>query len=171
VGRNYQAGFTWDNVKRFKDKHDIPFILKGIMTKEDASIACEHGVDAVYISNHGGRQLDHGLGSMDVLADVVKAVDGRSQVFIDGSFMRGTDIVKAMALGATAVGLGRLACLGLAADGQPGLVRTLEILREEVRIAMGLCGVTSYSDLGPEYVTEAPSVVAPHALSAFPLLD
>lgn len=170
-GHDYQASYTWDHVKYFKDTHDIPFILKGIGTAEDAAIACEHGVDGIYVSNHGGRQLDQGLGSMAVFPQVVEAVGGRAMLFVDGSFMRGTDIVKAMALGATAVGLGRLACMGLAADGEEGLVRTFELLREEVRIAMGLCGVTSMSQLSPEYVTQAPAVVEPHALSAFPLLD
>ena len=124
-GQDFQANFTWDNVKRFKDKHDIPFILKGIMTPEDAAIACEHGVDGIYVSNHGGRQLDHGLGTMDVFPAVAAEVAGRAKLFVDGSFMRGTDILKAMAYGASAVGIGRLACLGLAADGEEGLVRSL----------------------------------------------
>jgi isopentenyl diphosphate isomerase/L-lactate dehydrogenase-like FMN-dependent dehydrogenase len=171
TGHAFQKQFTWDNVKRFKDKHTIPFILKGIMTVEDAAIAAEHGVDAIYVSNHGGRQLDHGLGAMDVLPDVVKEVGGRAKVFVDGAFMRGTDIVKAMALGASAVGIGRLACLGLAADGEDGLVRTLELLQEEVRTAMGLLGVNRYDELSEAYVTKAPSMHAPHVLSAFPLLD
>ncbi|MEM7403794.1 MAG: alpha-hydroxy acid oxidase [Pseudomonadota bacterium] len=171
VGHNFQASFSWDNVKRFKDTHDIPFILKGIMTVDDAEIACEHGVDGVYISNHGGRQLDHGLGAMDVFPDVAKAVGGRTQLFVDGSFMRGTDIVKAMAFGASAVGIGRLACLGLAADGEQGLVRTLELLQEEIRIAMGLSGVNTFAELSPEFVAQAPSMTPPSMLSALPLID
>lgn len=171
TGTNWQASFTWDNVKRFKDKHDIPLILKGIMAPQDAAIACEHGVDGVYVSNHGGRQLDHGLGTMGVFADVAQAVDGRALLFVDGSFMRGTDIIKAIALGASAVGLGRLACLGLAADGEEGLVRLFEILREEMRVSMGLAGVTRVGDLSPEYVCEAPLVSTSDVFSAFPLLD
>lgn len=171
AGQDFQASFSWDNVKRFKDKHDIPFILKGIMTPEDAAIACEHGVDGVYISNHGGRQLDHGLGTMDVFPDVVAAVDGRAKLFIDGSFMRGTDVLKAMALGASAVGIGRLACLGLAADGEEGLVTTLELLREEIKIAMALSGVNRFDELSPEFLRAAPSMTPPSALSALPLLD
>ncbi len=99
TGHTFQAGFTWDNVKHFKDKHSIPLILKGIATAEDAALCCEHGVDGVYVSNHGGRQLDHGRGSMDVLPEVMAAVRGRAKVMIDGSFCRGTDIVKAIALG------------------------------------------------------------------------
>ena len=119
TGHNHQAGFTWDNVKRFKDKHRIPLILKGIATAEDAAIACEHGVDVVYVSNHGGRQLDHGRGSMDVLPEVMDAVRGRARVMIDGSFARGTDVVKAIALGADAVAVGRLYCYALAAEAMP----------------------------------------------------
>src|SRR4030095_854843 len=111
----------------------------------DAAIAVEHGVDGVYVSNHGGRQLDHGAGSTEVLPEGVAAVAKRATVFVDGSCVRGTDIVKAMALGADVVGLGRLACCGLAAAGAPGLVRTLELLEDEVRIALGLLGVTRLS--------------------------
>jgi isopentenyl diphosphate isomerase/L-lactate dehydrogenase-like FMN-dependent dehydrogenase len=171
VGHNYQASFSWDNVKRFKDKHEIPFILKGIMTVDDAEIAVEHGVDGIYISNHGGRQLDHGLGTMDVFPEVARAVDGRALLFVDGSFMRGTDVFKAMAYGASAVGIGRLACLGLAADGEQGLVTTLGLLREELKIAMALCGVNRLDELTPDYLTPALSMTAPSALSALPLID
>jgi glycolate oxidase len=120
-GFDYQAGLSWDHVKRFKDTHDIPLILKGIATAEDATLACEHGVDVVYVSNHGGRQLDHGRGSMDVLPEVVDAVGGRASIMVDGGFMRGTDVAKAIAMGADCVGIGRLECLGLAAAGTPGL--------------------------------------------------
>ena len=99
TGQDFQAALSWDNVKRFKDRHDLPLILKGIATGEDAAIACDHGVDGVYVSNHGGRQLDHGRGSIEVLPEVVKAVAGRSTVIVDGGFMRGTDVLKALALG------------------------------------------------------------------------
>jgi glycolate oxidase len=170
TGMNWQAALSWDQVKRFKDTHDIPLILKGIATGEDAAIACAHGVDGVYVSNHGGRQLDHGMGSLAVLPEVVRAVDGRAVVMVDGGFMRGTDVVKAIALGAQIVGLGRLQCLGLAAAGQAGLERALELLEEEIKICLGLLGVTSYSQLDRSFVREAPSVTDPNALSAFPLL-
>ena len=119
----------------------MPLALKGIATAEDAALAVEHGVEVVYVSNHGGRQLDHGRGSMDVLPEVVDAVTGRATVIVDGAFMRGTDVVKAIASGANAVGVGRLECLGLAAAGVPGLVRALELLEEEIRICLGLLGV------------------------------
>jgi glycolate oxidase len=124
----------------------------------------------IYVSNHGGRQLDHGLGSAAVLPEVVKAVRDRAEVWVDGGFMRGTDVVKAIALGAKTVGIGRLAGLGLGAAGVPGLVRTLELLEDEVRIAMGLLGVTSYTELTPAHLAAAPAVSIPHTFSAFPLL-
>jgi glycolate oxidase len=101
---------------------------------------------------------------------VVKAVDKRAVVMVDGGFMRGTDVVKAIVLGAQIVGLGRLQCLGLAAAGQAGLERALELLEDEVRISLALLGVTSYSQLDASYVREAPVVAEPDALSAFPLL-
>ena len=170
TGMNWQAALSWDQVKRFKDTHDIPLILKGIATAEDAAIACDHGVEGVYVSNHGGRQLDHGMGSLAVLPEVVRAVDGRASVMVDGGFMRGADVVKAIALGAQIVGLGRLQCLGLAAAGQAGLERALELLEDEIRICLGLLGVTSYRELDASYVREAPAVTDPHVLSAFPLL-
>ena len=169
-GMEWQAALSWDQVKRFKDTHDIPLILKGIATAEDAAIACDHGVDGVYVSNHGGRQLDHGLGSLDVLPEVVRAVNGRAVVMVDGGFLRGTDVVKAIALGAQCVGLGRLQCMGLAAAGQAGLERALEILEEEIKICLGLLGVTSYSQLDASYLREARLVTEASALSAFPLL-
>src|SRR5690242_20271511 len=122
TGQEFQAALSWDNVKRFKDRHDLPLILKGIATGEDAAMACDLGVDGVYVSNHGGRQLDHGRGSIEVLPEVVKAVAGRSTVIVDGAFMRGTDVIKGIALGAQVVGLGRLTCLGLAAAGEAGPV-------------------------------------------------
>ncbi|HTY78084.1 MAG TPA: alpha-hydroxy acid oxidase [Candidatus Bathyarchaeia archaeon] len=170
TGMSWQAALSWDQVKRFKDTHDIPLILKGIATAEDAAIACEHGVAGVYVSNHGGRQLDHGVGSLAVLPEVVRAVEGRAPVIVDGGFMRGTDVVKAIALGAQMVGLGRLQCLGLAAAGQAGLERALELLEEEVKICLGLLGVTTFGQLDGSFVRPAPVVSDPGALSAFPLL-
>jgi glycolate oxidase len=169
-GRRYQAALSWDKVKRFKGRHDLPLILKGIATAEDAEIAVRHGVEVIYVSNHGGRQLDHGLGSAAVLPEVVAAVGGRAEVWVDGGFMRGSDVVKAIALGAHCVGLGRLACLGLAAGGIAGLVRALELLEEEVRVCLGLLGVTSLAELTPAHVAPAPPVFEPSALSAFPLV-
>jgi isopentenyl diphosphate isomerase/L-lactate dehydrogenase-like FMN-dependent dehydrogenase len=169
-GAPFQAGLNWDHVKRFKDKHSLPLVIKGIATVEDAALAVQHGVDVIYVSNHGGRQLDHGLGSAAVLPGIVEAVNGKAQVWVDGGVMRGTDVVKLIALGAGAVGIGRLCGLGLGAAGVPGLVRTLELLEEEVRICLGLLGVTSYAELTPQHLAAAPPVTAPDTFSAFPLL-
>jgi glycolate oxidase len=171
TGFDYQAGLTWDHVKRFKDQHTIPLGLKGIATAEDAELACDHGVNFVYVSNHGGRQLDHGRGTADVLPEVVKAVSGRATIVVDGGCMRGTDLVKFIALGADAVGLGRLPCFGLAAAGQAGLERALELLEEEARIALGLLGVDRLGALDPSYLSVASPVTRPHVTSAFPLLE
>ena len=169
-GREYQATLTWADIARLKKRLTVPLMLKGIMTAEDASIAMEHGVDAVYVSNHGGRQLDHGLGAMDALPEIVAAVAGRAKIVIDGGFTRGTDIVKAIASGADLVGIGRMQCIGLAAGGQAGLVRVLELLEREVRDCMALLGVTRWSQLDASYLQRAAAVEAPRALSAFPLL-
>src|SRR5205085_1847997 len=116
-------------------------ILKGIATAEDADLACQLGVDSVYVSNHGGRQLDHGRGAIEVLPEVVDAVAGRASIMVDGSFCRGSDIVKAIALGANTVALGRLFCFGLAAAGAAGVQRVLELLEAEVFACLGLLGV------------------------------
>jgi len=171
AGLNYQADYNWDNVRRFKDKHDIPLILKGIATAEDAAEAVGMGVEGIYVSNHGGRQLDHGRGSLDVLPEVVAAVSGKAEIIVDGGFARGTDIVKAIALGATAVGLGRMTGLAMAADGADGVVRMLELIEEEMTIALGLLGATSLADLRPSHVCPGVPVTIPHVLSAFPLLS
>jgi isopentenyl diphosphate isomerase/L-lactate dehydrogenase-like FMN-dependent dehydrogenase len=171
TGHHYQAAFSWDNVKHFKDRHRIPLILKGIATAEDAGIACEHGVDVVYVSNHGGRQLDHGRGAIDLLPEVLDAVRGRARVMMDGGICRGTDVVKAIALGADAVAIGRLYCYGLAAEGEAGVHRLLELLEQEVAVAMALLGATKLSVLDRSYLHfGAPPVGAPHVHSAFPLL-
>jgi len=167
---NFQARFSWADVARLRKKFTIPFILKGIATAEDTRTAIEHGIEGIYVSNHGGRQLDHGRGSTDVLPEVVAAVNGRATVIVDGAFMRGTDVVKAIALGAQAVGMGRLTCCGLAAGGQAGLERVFELLEEEIRICLGLLGVTSLAELNPDYLAPAPAVNAPDTFSAFPLM-
>jgi glycolate oxidase len=171
-GAPFQAGLSWDQVKRYKDRYpDYPLVIKGIATAEDAEIAVQHGVEVVYVSNHGGRQLDHGLGSIAVLPEVVRAVKGKAEVWVDGGFMRGTDVVKALALGARTVGIGRLCGLGLGAAGVPGLVRVLELLEDEVRTALGLLGVTSCAELTPAHLAAAPMVTLPDTFSAFPFLQ
>ena len=167
----FQAALSWDQVKHFKNNFDLPLIIKGIATAEDALLAVKHGVNGIYISNHGGRQLDHGRGTIDILPEIVQAVGGKADIIVDGAFVRGTDIVKAIALGANIVGMGRLQGYGLAAGGPAGLVRALEILEEEIRVAMGLLGVCNLPELNPSYVCSAPPTVPTHVFSAFPLLD
>ncbi|MGG5822842.1 alpha-hydroxy acid oxidase [Falsiroseomonas sp. HW251] len=175
VGMNYQAALSWRDVARFREVHpDVTLILKGIGCGEDAAIAVQHGVQVVYVSNHGGRQLDHGRGSLEVLPEVVQAVGGpgggRARVWMDGGISRGTDLVKAIALGAEVVGIGRLYCYGLAAAGEHGVRRVLELLEDEVQTCLGLLGATSLAAVERNQLVAAPAVTAPHVHSAFPLL-
>ncbi|MEZ5657719.1 MAG: alpha-hydroxy acid oxidase [Burkholderiaceae bacterium] len=170
--RHFQAALSWADVERVLKNYQIPLILKGIATAEDARIAADMGVHAVYVSNHGGRQLDQCLGSLAVLPEVVSVIEGRCRVFVDGGFARGTDIAKALALGADMVGIGRLYCYALAAAGADGVVRMLELLSEEFAIALALLGVTSREGLNAHHVCAAPPPAQRlNALSAFPLLD
>ena len=169
-GSEHLQALSWADVERMRAHCEVPLILKGIATAEDARLAIEHGVDVIYVSNHGGRQLDHGLGSVAVLPEIVETVRGRATIFVDGSFNRGSDIVKAMALGADAVGIGRTACYGLAADGSAGLVRVLELLEDEVHRTLGLLGVTSWAELDTSYLAPAGPMGEAGALSAYPLL-
>jgi isopentenyl diphosphate isomerase/L-lactate dehydrogenase-like FMN-dependent dehydrogenase len=169
-GRAYQAALDWRTVERIKRKFKIPLILKGIATAEDTRVALDHGVDWIYVSNHGGRQLDHGRGSLDVVPEVVEAAAGRAKVMVDGSICRGSDIVKAIAMGANLVGMGRMQCYALAAAGQAGVVRLLELLEDEVQRCLGLLGVASFAELDRSYLHAAAPANPPHVLSAFPLL-
>src|ERR1700692_2460563 len=157
TGGDFQKGLEWRTVKLIKDKYKIPLVIKGIATSEDALLALDHGVDWIYVSNHGGRQLDHGRGAMQVLPEIAAAVGGRARILIDGSFCRGSDIVKAIAGGADLVGIGRPQCLAVAAAGETGVVRMLEILDDEVRRCLGLLGVMKFADLDRSYLHAAPS--------------
>jgi glycolate oxidase len=134
-------------------------------------MAVEHGVDVIYLSNHGGRQLDQGAGSIEVLPEIVEATAKRAEIIVDGGFCRGTDVLKALALGADAVAVGRLYGFGLAAAGRDGVLRVLELLHDELERAMGLTGVNKLDELSPSYVRAAPSIRPPHVLSAFPYID
>ncbi len=171
TGHNHQAAFSWENFKRVKAKFpDVKFMLKGIGTAEDAEIALQHGVWAVYCSNHGGRQLDHGRGSAAVLPEIVEVAKGKAQIVVDGSFSRGSDIVKAICLGADWVGMGRLYCYGLAANGAAGIERVVELLEEEMKEVMGLLGVSSLKQLDKSYISPAMPTNQPGVHSAFPLM-
>jgi isopentenyl diphosphate isomerase/L-lactate dehydrogenase-like FMN-dependent dehydrogenase len=169
--RIFQARFNWRDVERIKKGFDIPLILQGIATAEDAGIAIDHGVDCVYVSNHGGRQLDQGVGSIDVLPEVVEAVGGRARIIVDGGISRGANVVKALILGADAVACGRLYVYGLAAAGALGMVRLFEILEDEIRICLSLLGVTRLPRARQFFIRPARQVVEPHVYSAFPHLD
>lgn len=170
-GFRHQAAVTWELVDRIRDKLDIPLIVKGIATAEDARLAIEHGVDVVYVSNHGGRQLDHGRGGIDVLPEVLEAVGGKAEVLVDGGFVRGTDVLKAVALGARAVGIGKLQAWSLAAGGGAMVRRMLEILETEIAVSMGLLGVTVLDQLDPSYLHREMPVGFPDDLSPFPSLE
>ena len=163
----WQASVTWESIDRIKEYAGLPFMLKGIATAADAAMALEHGVDVIWVSNHGGRQLDHGLGTIDMLPEIVDVVGDKAEIVVDGGVQRGSDVVKAVALGAKAVAIGKLQAWGLAANGTEGAVRVLEILEEEIRIAMGLMGVNSIKKLTPSYVTKAEPVTLPHEMSAW----
>jgi glycolate oxidase len=165
---NYQAQLTWESVDEIHGLTSLPFMIKGIQTAADAALAVEHGADVVWVSNHGGRQLDHARGSMDTLPEIVAAAGGRAEIVVDGGVHRGSDILKAIALGANAVAIGRLQAWGLAAAGADGFVRVLEILEAEMQSAMGLLGVTTLDQLGPAYVGPSEPVTAPHEMSSWP---
>ena len=171
TGGDFQKGLEWRTVKLIKDKFKIPLVIKGIATAEDAVIAVDHGVDWIYVSNHGGRQLDHGRGALHVLPEIVAAVAGRAKIMVDGSFCRGSDIVKAIAMGADLVGIGRLQCWALAAAGEAGVLRMLELLEDEVIRCLGLLGATSFAKLDSSYLHPATATTLPGVYSAFPLLD
>src|SRR5215472_7836150 len=171
TGGDYQKGLEWRTVKLIKDKFKIPLVIKGIATAEDAQIAVDHGVEWIYVSNHGGRQLDHVRGAMHVLPEIVDAVKGRAKIMIDGGFCRGSDVVKAIAAGADIVGIGRLQCWALAAAGETGVARMLELLEDEVIRSLGLLGVASFAELGKSYLHPATAANAPSVFSAYPLLD
>ena len=169
-GEDHQARFNWRDIERIRKKVDVPLALKGIATREDAARAAELGVDAVYVSNHGGRQLDHVQGTLDILPEIVEEAGRRTEIIVDGGFMRGSDIVKAAAMGADAVGIGRLQGLAAAAGGVDGIVRMLEILELEIRHCLMLLGVTSFSELDPSYVTKVTPLQRNWLDSVFPLL-
>jgi glycolate oxidase len=150
-----QAALTWEDLAWLRSATRLPLVLKGVTTAEDAEIAVDHGVDVIYVSNHGGRQLDHGPSTIELLPEVVKAVNGRADVIVDSGFMRGTDVVKAIALGAKAVLIGKLQTWGLAAGGDAGLQRALELLKTEMTIVMTNVGVGTIADIDANCLRES----------------
>ena len=142
-----QPSLTWDFVKRLKDVTKMKVLLKGIESGEDAALAVSNGADGIIVSNHGGRSIESGRGTLESLPDVVQAVAGRIPVLVDGGMRRGTDAFKALALGASAVGIGRPYAWGLAAFGQDGVERVLDILNLELRLAMVGCGARTVREI------------------------
>ena len=166
-GYEHRAALTWEIMDAIKEIAGLPFILKGVASADDASIAIEHGVNAIYISNHGGRQLDHGRATIETLPEIVEAVGGRAEVVLDGGIVRGSDVLKALALGATAVAIGKLQGWGLGAAGQLGLLRVLEILESEIITTMRLLGVSRIDQLKSAYLCKTQPLGPAHEMSAF----
>jgi 4-hydroxymandelate oxidase len=151
----YAPRLTWDFVRRLKDNTKMKLVLKGIVTQEDAALSVKNRVDGIIVSNHGGRAEESGRSTIECLPEVIEAVGGRIPVLIDGGFRRGTDIFKALALGARAVCIGRPYLWGLAAFGQPGVEKVLDLLRAELELIMKQAGVTSLDQVKRSYVVES----------------
>jgi 4-hydroxymandelate oxidase len=141
---------SWDDLDWLRSLAPIPMILKGVVRADDAATAAERGIEGVWVSNHGGRQLDGAIATADALPAVVDAVRGRSTVIVDGGVRRGTDVLKALAMGADAVAIGRPQLWGLAADGENGVRRVLEMIRDELALAMALCGCRNIAEITPD---------------------
>lgn len=147
IAGQYDLTINWKDVDWFKSQWGGPVLLKGVLSPQDARIALDHGIDGVIVSNHGGRQLEGAVSAIAALPAVVDAVAGRAPVLLDGGVRRGADVVKALALGATACMIGRAWLYGLAADGEAGVARSLEILRDEIDLALALLGRANVAEL------------------------
>jgi (S)-mandelate dehydrogenase len=156
VGRSYDPGFDWDRLAEVRARWPRKLIVKGVSRGDDAQRLLALGCDAIVVSNHGGRQLDGAVATLDALPEVVQAVSGRVPVLLDGGVRRGTDVAKALALGATAVLLGRATLFGVAAGGAAGAMKALDILRDEFMRTLQLCGVTSPQGFQPDLLRHNP---------------
>jgi len=152
---DYPTSLTWRDLAWLRSLTALPLVLKGLLTAEDARLAVEHGVEAIAVSNHGGRQLDGAPAAIEALPEVAAAVEGRCEVYLDGGIRRGADVLKALALGARAVFVGRPVLYGLAVDGAEGARHILEILRDELALAMTLTGTPTLAAIGPNLVRPA----------------
>jgi len=146
---------TWTDLEWIRSATGLPLVLKGIVTSEDTVLAVEHGVDAVWVSNHGGRQLDGVAASIDALPEVVEAAGGDCEVYVDGGFRRGADVVKALALGARAAFVARPVAAGLAVGGEQGVARVLELFHDEIGLALGLLGCTRPDEVARGHIQRA----------------
>ena len=151
-GETFESGLNWSDLEWLRSRTSVPLVIKGIQTAEDARLCVEHGVDALIVSNHGGHALEGTKGTIATLPEVVDAVGDRLEVFLDGGVRRGTDVLKALALGAKAVFIGRAIFWGLSVNAEAGVRHVLDILRDEIDVAMGLCGVTDVRKAGPSLV-------------------
>jgi len=159
---SHRARYTWPDLEWLCARTDLPVILKGVMNPADAVEAMARGVEGIYVSNHGGRVVDHSLSTIEVLAEIVEALAGRAEVVVDSGFTRGSEVCKALALGARAVGIGRLQCWGLAVGGVPGMIRVLEILRDEIANTMANIGCSTVAAITPDQVRwSIPAAPAP----------
>lgn len=157
AGESADPAATWKDLAWIKSVSDLPVVAKGIMTGEDTQLCAEAGADAVIVSNHGGRHLDNTLSTIEVLPEVVAAAERSSmEILLDGGIRRGADVVKALALGAKGVFIGRPLFWGLAVGGEQGVIRVLEILREEIEITMAKCGRTTVAGIDSTVVVRAP---------------
>lgn len=152
-----EPGLDWADFEKLASACEVPVLVKGVLTSEDAALAVDHGAAGVVVSNHGGRQLDCAVATADALPEVVDAVEGKAPVLVDGGIRRGTDAAIALALGADAVLVGRPPLWGLAAASEAGARRVLELLRDELELALALCGCSFPSELGRAHVRRAPS--------------
>ena len=146
------SNMSWERLKRIRDLTKMKIVIKGILAYEDAVMAADNGIDAIIVSNHGARSEDSGRSTIDALPEIVEAVKGRMPILVDSGFRRGSDMVKALCMGATAVGVGRPYIWGLGAFGQPGVEAVLQILRTETRAMMQQVGAPSIKDLKPAMV-------------------
>jgi isopentenyl diphosphate isomerase/L-lactate dehydrogenase-like FMN-dependent dehydrogenase len=151
------AAIGWDGFAQLASECEIPVLVKGVQTAEDAALAVDNGAAGVIVSNHGGRQLDRAPATADILPETVEAVAGRVPVMVDGGVRRGVDVATALALGAEAALVGRPALWGLAVGGEAGARHVLELLRAELELTLALCGCASPADLGPSHVQRAPA--------------
>ena len=155
-GEGADPASTWEDLAWIKGESDLPIIAKGVMTGEDVEQCVKAGADAVVVSNHGGRHIDNTLATIEVLPEAVVAAKGKVEVLLDGGIRRGADVVKAIALGAKAVFIGRPLFWGLAVDGEQGVIRVLDILREEIEITIAKCGRADIASIDSTVVVKAP---------------
>jgi len=152
VAAQIDPSLTWKDLEWLRSITTLPIVLKGILTSEDASLALEHGVNALWVSTHGGRQVDTAISTLEALPEIVQAVEGKLEVYLDGGIRRGSDVLKALALGARAVFLGRPVLWGLAAGGEAGVTKMLALLQAELELTMALCGKASLEELKPDLI-------------------